>query len=225
MNGEKGIPINEIASCSICPMKVYLSKSDTKFKEPLSYSVAKQVSYHLGDVLDIEKIWDELELTVPNCESDAREILESIVEACNKVTWRRAEDYDVSVRSERYNIYGRVDRLFDDSFSIVKPGKAPTNGVYISNRVQAACYAICLEEMFKKEMYGRVEYLGSGTIRSAVLSASDRRAFLLALDAAEKISRGEIPKAIHGTHCINCKFKETCSTSRKPKSLFERLRS
>lgn len=223
MADENGISISDIALCSVCPMKMYLSKSDKEYIEPLEYSVAKQISYHLGDVLDVEKIWDELEMTVPNCGSDAREILEKFIESCGKVTWRRADSYDVFVRSEKYNIYGRVDRLFDDSFSIIKYGSAPTHGIYLSNRIQSACCGICLEEMYGSEFYGRIEYLGSGTIRSAILSPSDRRAFLTALKSAEKISEGEIPRVIRGTHCLNCRFKEVCSASEKPISLFEKL--
>ena len=63
---------------------------------------------------------------------------------------------------------GKVDRFFDDSFSLVKSGSAPTRGVYLSDRLRVVCYAFCLEEMFGKPLYGSVEYLSSGTIRSVV---------------------------------------------------------
>lgn len=224
MADEKGISISDIAACSICPMKMYLAKSDTGYVEPISYSVAKQVSYHLGDVLDVKTIFDELELTIPGHENETKEILETIVNACSKVTWRRADEYDVLVRSEKYKIFGRIDRLFDDSFSIIKSGNAPTHGIYSSNRIQSACCSICLEEMYGHEFYGRIEYLGSGTIRSVITSPSDKRAFLTALKSAEKILRGEIPKVIRGGHCKNCRFANVCTALEKPKTLFEKLR-
>jgi CRISPR-associated exonuclease Cas4 len=128
------------------------------------------------------------------------------------------------VDSGKYNIHGRVDRVFDDSFSIVKGGKAPTHGVYASDRLQAVCYSICLEEMYGKEFYGRVEYLGSGTVRSVVLSPSDKRLFLTALKEVEKVRRGEIPRPIRGEKCKLCRFAENCSPLERPQTLLERLK-
>ena len=99
----------------------------------------------------------------------------------------------------RYLFCDRVcDRFFDDSFSLVKSGSAPTRGVYLSDRLRVVCYAFCLEEMFGKPLYGSVEYLSSGTIRSVVVEPKDRRALFLALRAAEKVTKGGIPKVVRG---------------------------
>jgi CRISPR-associated exonuclease Cas4 len=151
-------------------------------------------------------------------------VLDEMIEACSKVMWRQALTYDMQVDSGKYNIHGRVDRVFDDSFSIVKGGKAPTHGVYASDRLQAVCYSICLEEMYGKEFYGRVEYLGSGTVRSVVLSPSDKRLFLTALREVEKVRRGEIPRPIRGEKCKLCRFAENCTPLERPQTLLERLK-
>lgn len=219
------ISVSDILRASVCPMQLYLAKSSPiDFTEPLRYSIAKQLSYHLGEELNKEKIYDELKLTISPCDEETFRILCEMIDACSRVTWRQALTFDMQVDSGNYNIHGRVDRVFDDSFSIIKGGKAPTHGVYTSDRLQAVCYSICLEEMYGKEFYGRVEYLGSGTIRSVVLSPSDKRMFLTALREVEKVRRGEIPRPIRGEKCKRCRFMETCKPLERPQSLLDRLK-
>ncbi|MDO5845484.1 MAG: Dna2/Cas4 domain-containing protein [Methanocorpusculum sp.] len=225
MSAQFSIPVTDILRACTCPMQLYLARSVPEdFHEPLRYSVAKQISYHLGDPLSREKIWQELTLTLPGCGEDAKTALDQMIDACSRVTWRHALTHDMQVESEKFNIHGRIDRVFDDSFSIIKGGRAPTHGVYATDRLQAVCYSICLEEMYGKEFYGRIEYLGSGTIRSVVVSPSDKRAFLEALKTVEKIRRGEIPRAIRGAKCRWCRFAESCKPLEKPPTLFERMK-
>lgn len=224
MPSQYPVSVTDILRASICPMQLYLARSVPEdFNEPLRYSVAKQISYHLGEPLNFGQIWEELKLTIPDCGTEAQDALKQMIEACTRVTWRHALTHDMQVESEKFNIHGRIDRVFDDSFSIVKGGRAPTHGVYTSDRLQAVCYSICLEEMYGKEFYGRVEYLGSGTVRSVVLSPSDKRTFLEALKTVEKIRRGEIPRAVRGMKCKWCRFAESCKPLEKPLSLFERM--
>lgn len=223
------ISVSDILRASVCPMQLYLAKSSpANFTEPLRYSVAKQLSYHLGEEFNREenreKIREELRLTIPECGQDAFSVLDEMIDVCSKVTWRQALTYDMQVDSGKYNIHGRVDRVFDDSFSIIKGGKAPTHGVYASDRLQAVCYSICLEEMYGKEFYGRIEYLGSGTIRSVVLSPSDKRLFLTALKEVEKVRRGEVPRPVRGDKCKRCRFSENCTPLERPQTLLERLK-
>lgn len=225
MSFEKGISVSDIALCSLCPMKAYLQKSDKEYVEPASYTVAKQISYHLGEELVFDDIFDELELVLSGCGDEEREILNRMITACDKTEFNRATGFDLAVKSEKYNIFGRVDRVFGDGFSVVKPGTAPTNGVYASDRIRCTGYLICLTEMFKKDFNVYVEYLGSGTVRKVEVSAFDRRAFLTALRQAEKIQSGEIPKTVFGKMCLSCKYKDSCEGVRRPKTLFERLRS
>ncbi|HJJ43267.1 MAG TPA: Dna2/Cas4 domain-containing protein [Methanocorpusculum sp.] len=220
------ISVTDVVKAGTCPMQLYLAKSSkSPYEEPISYTVAKQLSYYLGDILSVEDIWEEgLKNMVPE-DQPALSYLENMVTACSKVTWRQAERYDVSVFSEKYGIYGKVDRFFDDSFSLVKSGSAPTRGVYLSDRLRVVCYAICLEEMLGRPYYGRVEYLVSGTIRSVVVEPKDKRALFLALRAAEKVHKGGIPKVVRGPYCSWCRFQETCSAVEKPKSLFSKMMS
>lgn len=223
---DEKISVTDVVKAGTCPMQLYLAKSaDIPYEEPIAYTVAKQISYYLGDILSTEDIWEEGLKNLMHEDQPALSYLEKMVAACSKVTWRQAERYDVSVFSDKYGIFGKVDRFFDDSFSLVKSGSAPTRGVYLSDRLRVVCYAVCLEEMFGKPFYGRVEYIGSGTIRSVVVEPKDRRALFLALRAAEKVLNGGIPKVVRGPYCSWCKFVDTCSAVEKPKSLFSKMMS
>ncbi|HJJ62681.1 MAG TPA: hypothetical protein O0X94_05005, partial [Methanocorpusculum sp.] len=133
---ENSVSVSDILRASVCPMQLYLAKSSPAyFLEPLRYSVAKQLSYHLGEELNREEIREGLKLTIKDCGEEAFAVLDEMIEACSKVMWRQALTYDMQVDSGKYNIHRRVDRVFDDSFSIVKGGKAPTHGVYASDRL------------------------------------------------------------------------------------------
>ena len=222
---DTAISVSEIVRASICPMQLYLASSDPKgFTEPVRYSAAKQLSCHLGDTLCPAQIREELAFSLPDADDEAYRILDEMIAACKPVQFRKAEACDVSVASEKYNIHGRIDRFFNDGFAIVKGGAAPPHGVYAADRLQAVCYALCLEEMYGREFSASVEYLGSGTIRQVVFSPSDRRVFLEALRTAERVRRGEIPRAVRGTLCKKCRFEESCRPLERPLSLFERMK-
>lgn len=218
------ISISDIVTCSICPMQVYLAKSEEEYPEKLSYTVAKQISYHLGAELDEEEILDELKLVAPDIIDEAKPVLKELLSECRKHKWRVAEENDCLVRSDKYNIFGRVDRRFSEGFAIIKAGRAPEHGIYYANRVQATCYAICLDELFGRNMHPSVEYLGSGETRNLSITASDKRTFLELLKTMEKIQRGEIPLTKRGAACEHCRFKETCAQTEQPKSLLDKLR-
>ena len=62
---ENSVSVSDILRASVCPMQLYLAKSSpANFTEPLRYSVAKQLSYHLGEEFNREenreKIREEL---------------------------------------------------------------------------------------------------------------------------------------------------------------------
>ena len=209
----------------VCPMQLYLAKSQPAgFTEPRRYSAAKLLSYHLGDVLDTEKIHEEFRLSLPDADDEAFRLLDEMISACSPVQFRCAAAYDVQISSEKYRIHGRIDRLFDDGFAIVKGSFAPPHGAYAVDRLQAFCYALCLEETYGKEFKPSVEYLGSGTVRQIRISPDDRRSFIQTLKDVERISRGEIPRPIRGKMCASCRFEASCKPHERPMSLFERMK-
>lgn len=221
------IPVRELVRCSICPLQVYLSRSTPEeFAEPAGYSIAKQIAVHLGDELDLAEIWEELETVLPDAGEEEYAQASAMVDACRRTIWRPPVSTDVFVSSQKYGITGKIDRLFEDGFSIVRSSAAPSSGIYASDRLRLTAYWFCLLEEHNKPFAGSVEYLGSGTVRHLASPApADRRAFLAALRSAESVFRGEIPRPREGRHCLSCTFHERCRDVLRPKSLFERLYS
>ncbi|MDV0444333.1 CRISPR-associated protein Cas4 [Methanorbis rubei] len=219
------ITVSELVRCSVCPLQLYLARSDpAEFIEPHSYSIAKQIAAHLGGQLILEEIWDELKTVRPDAGDAEYSQLFSMIEACEKTDWQTALRADVIVSSKKYGITGRVDRLFDDGFAVVKSSEAPTTGIYANDRLRVTAYALCLEEEYDRPFIGTVEYLGSGTVRhQGPATPSDRRAFLAALRTAETIFQGKIPQPLRGRSCLSCRYHERCKETEHPKSLFEKL--
>ncbi|WP_268924740.1 CRISPR-associated protein Cas4 [Methanocorpusculum petauri] len=219
------IPVRDLVRCSVCPLQVYLSRSTPgEFAEPAGYSIAKQIAAHLGDELDFREIWEEIETVLPDAGAEEYAQASAMIEACRKTVWRSPVNTDVFVSSEKYGIVGKVDRLFEDGFSIVRSTAAPSTGIYATDRLRLTAYWFCLFEEYKRPFAGSVEYLGSGTVRHLASPApADRRAFLAALRSAESVFRGEIPRPLRGRHCLSCTFHERCDNVLRPKSLFERL--
>ena len=224
-NPKDYIPVSEIARCSLCPMQLYLERTGKEpYREPLRYSSAKQISYHLGEELDADVICREVKTVTGEPEECIRPLVDEMIAACTRKKWRPAEQYDVSVLSQTLGITGRIDRMFSDGFSLIKSGAAPTHGIYAADRIRITAYTLCLEEAGVKNPSGSVEYLGSGTIRNMVPGPADRRAFLHALRVAERIRAGEIPREIRGTHCLRCRHKESCQKRDMPKTLLEQMK-
>ncbi len=221
----QNIMVSELIRGSICPMQLYLDKSDhTAFVEPHTYSIAKQIAAHLGGPLILEELWGELTAVLPDAGPTEHQQLASMIETCSKTRWRNAVRNDVLVSSEKYGITGRVDRLFDDSFAVVKSSAAPQSGIYAADRLRITAYAFCLEEEYHQPFAGTIEYLGSGTVRHlASPTPADRRAFLAALRTAENIRHGTVPKPLRGRHCLSCKHHERCRETELPRSLFDKL--
>lgn len=222
MMSTEYIPISELARCSICPLQVYLERNQKDpFTEPLSYTIAKQLSYHLGDRLNEAEILREIELVSGS--NDAGPKLHEMIIACSNHPFRPAEQFDQMVVSSELGISGKIDRIFSDGFSIIKSGKAPTQGIYTPDRIRLTAYTYCLEEAGKPGFTGSIEYLGSGTVRTMTPTLSDRRAFLHTLHVAEQIRSGKKPKEIRGTHCHHCSAKERCQICERPKTLLEQI--
>lgn len=133
-------------------------------------------------------------------------------------------------REERYfegeDLHGAVDKL---SFggdgvlvSVVKTGTPPRNGVWGSERVEAAA----VRRMVSREHeFGGVvfEYPRVGALRRVELGRDDVRALERALETLDGIENGVPPsRTDNRSKCESCDFREECGV--KTKSVLTRLR-
>ena len=197
----------------MCPFRFYLDKGQAR-PESWRYSVAKQISYRLGDPLDTDEIWEDIRLLQKDIDSSVFPILTESVRLCNNNPgWRRYREADVTVRSESHRIHGIVDKVFDDEpfFAITRPASAPSRGIYGADRLRVAGYAICLEEMLGTAILrGAVEYIHSGIERVSTIEPIDKRKFIRALYEARRITNGELPRKPLRPPCTSCPHSDRC---------------
>ena len=139
-------------------------------------------------------------------------------------------------REERYlkngRLCGTVDKLsFRDGedgerdsvvASLVKTGTPPANGVWSSERVEAAA----IHELVSTNhdvSFVVVEYPRVGELRCVEVGRDDERALERAIETLEEIEEGVPPsRTDNRSKCESCDFKEECGV--KTKSVLTRLR-
>lgn len=207
------LSISAVVTASVCPFRFYLERG-VKRMESWRYTVAKQISYRLGDSLDADEIWTEVGLLRKDADSSVFPLLAESVRLCGmNPGWRRYREADVAVRSETHRIHGIVDKIFFEEplFAVTRPTPAPVRGVYTADRLRVAGYAICLEEMLGTTVPGgTVEYVHSGIERVCTLEPIDKRKFLRALHEARRITNGELPRKPLRPPCSTCPQGDRC---------------
>ena len=211
----KFFTISDLVRVHTCPVRYYYER-DEPFQESDRYAVCKQISYHLGDPLDPEVIWAEIQVVCPAIDESLYEFLDHCIAACNKGTWQPADETDVRVTSPKQGITGMIDRMLPDgSFSIVRATGALPAGIYAADRLRIAAIALCLEEMTGEEVKGgHVEYIPDGISRFHTIQSRDRRSLVTTLYRIRFIRDGELPKHPLNAPCVRCRHMEKCESAR-----------
>jgi CRISPR-associated exonuclease Cas4 len=194
------------------------------YEESREYTICKQVAYHLGEPLCYATIWDEIAAIAPAIGEPEAAFLDSCITRCNGKVWRTASDHDVRIRSEKYGIFGMIDRMFDEPphFSIVRSVPSPPAGIYLQDRIRVTACAVCLSEMFGEAIGGgNVEYIPDGESRFCGIQPGDMRKLYEGLRIARNISAGSVPKRPVHAPCMSCPYSSRCDHG--PKSLSERF--
>jgi CRISPR-associated exonuclease Cas4 len=211
------VSVSEIVRCHFCPVRFSLDRKLEPGESP-HYTIAKQVSSHLGGDLDEEEIWEELEAIFPGIDPALRTYLAATLERCRAGSWRIPSETEVPVRSDRFGIRGLVDKVFPEepSFAIARPTEAPALGVSGADRLRVAAYALCVRETLGIPLaQGMVEYIHSGEARVCTPQPRDRRAVIRAADAVRRIREGQIPKRPPSPPCRGCPHDSRCNAGGK----------
>lgn len=210
---ESTISVSGVVSCHRCPVRFFLERS-IPVEESHRYTVAKQISYHLGRSLEPSPIWEEIRTVSPSIDTDLGGEFLEWVEKCAEGSFRKAAEHDVPVKSARLGVHGVVDRVFAEEpfFAIVRSSQAPPAGIYTADRIRIACLTACVEETLGlKAVSGVVEYIPSGIARVCIPQPRDRRATLRAIRAAHRVAAGEIPDRPHNPPCEICHLSTVCN--------------
>ena len=208
------VSVSEIVRCHFCPVRFSLERK-REVQESPRYTIAKQVSSHLGRDLNEGEIWEEVEAILPEIDPAFRAYLNTTVERCRAGAWRIPSETDVPVRSDRFGIRGLVDKIFEEepSFAITRPTESPALGVPMADRIRVAAYALCIRESLGiPSGQGAVEYIPSGEVRICTPQPRDRRAVIRAAEAVRHIREGRIPKRPVHAPCTGCPYRERCNS-------------
>ena len=212
MRMDDYIPVSGVIACHICPRRYYFERSEEREESP-RYTVCKQVSAHLGELLEREQIWQEVLCILPDREEDTRELFDECINACRETAWQRPVQTDLTVESDALGIRGRVDKVFEDgTFAITRSSTAPRAGAYGTDRLRIACYVACLKETLGQAVAGGyVEYVASGICRFVEPEPRDRREMIRAIRAAKRVVAGELPPRPLRAPCDGCPHVERCT--------------
>ena len=208
------VSISDLVRVQACPVRYYYEREDPVVESD-RYAVCKQLSYHLGSLLDAEMIWAEILVVRPTVDPSMQAFLDLCISACNKNPWQPSIETDVRVISEKQGIAGMIDRILPDgSFSIVRAAGAMPFGTYAADRLRIAAIALCLEEMRQEEVTGgHVEYIPDGVSRYHTVQPRDRRQLIATLHRIRAIHAGELPQHPLNAPCNRCKYREKCESS------------
>jgi len=158
----------------------------------------------------------------------AGEIREALPEIASKLSPKLEllipSEVEVDLRSDRLGLSGRLDRIVsragdggpkerDIIPSLIKTDNPPETGVWRSDRLRLAGYAILLEDELKRRVdRGIVEYPRAGEVREVEIRSSDRRRVLRIRDRVRLINGGKLPDRPREAPCERCPVLETCET-------------
>lgn len=210
----ESLSISSVVSCHICPIRFMLERDSKNRTETENYTIAKQISYHLGEEIENEAVWDEIKTINPEISEDSHETCSMWINRCKTASWPRASQNDLKVSSEKLGIHGVADRYFNSEpyIALTRLSPAPETGIYKSDRIRSACFSICAKETLGIEAKEIIlEYIPSAAARVCSISPRDRREALSAIKTARKILSGYVPVKNKNMPCKNCYLKDKCS--------------
>ncbi|AEG19155.1 CRISPR-associated protein Cas4 [Methanobacterium paludis] len=124
---------------------------------------------------------------------------------------------EFSIEDSELNLRGQLDRIeiVDGVYYPVelKTGVPPVKGVWKSDAIQIAAYAILMEQEFNKEVpVGFVDYMGAGQRMPVLVNTSLRNDLVNVLeDMKSMFKNGEIPELMQNPKkCVKCDYADFC---------------
>lgn len=206
------VGVSELVTAHHCPLRLYHLFGQDR-PPSARYVIAKEIARHNGRCSDQDLLWEEVQAVMPEIDPAMKGFLSTSLLACSSRAWPPFTEQDLRVGSTRHRIMGTVDLAGGPHglFGVVRSSSAPPEGIYATDRIRVAAYALCLEELYHMPVReGLVIYVPDGVIRTCPISPRDRRAVLAGRDAAAAVIRREIPKRPLNPPCTNCPVSDRC---------------
>jgi CRISPR-associated exonuclease Cas4 len=168
------------------------------------------------------------DINLHDLKAAAGEIRETLPEMASKLLLKlnliTPSEVEVDLRSDRLGLSGRLDRIVSRAGdggpkgrvsipSMIKTDNPPETGVWRSDRLRLAGYAMLLEDDLDRRVdFGIVEYLRAGEVREVEIRTSDRRRVLRIRDRVRSINDGKRPDRPREAPCERCPVLDVCET-------------
>jgi len=121
--------------------------------------------------------------------------------------------------SEKLSMVGSVDKLIRTEEEaipcVIKTGRCPEYGVWKSDRMQLAAYAMLIEDEFGTTVRrGFVDYIRTAEIRESHIKKRDRALAFQILKHVKRIKKGAFPEKGENAPCDSCAFLDRCETKK-----------
>ena len=206
------VGVSELVTAHRCPLGLYHIQG-TDRSPSARYVIAKEIARHNGECSNLDLLWEEVQAVMPEIDPAMKNFLKTSLFACSTMVWPPFAEQDLRVGSKKHRIMGTVDLAGGPHglFGVVRSSSAPAEGIYATDRIRVAAYALCLEELYHMPVReGLVIYVPDGVVRTCRVSPRDRRAVFVGRDAATAVIRGEIPKRPLNPPCTNCPVSDRC---------------
>ncbi len=120
---------------------------------------------------------------------------------------------NITLRSKRYGLIGRPDRIVRRGKTIIVEDKKPSRRVYESHRVQMVVYMLLVEEHYGVRPPHAVLVLGDGR-REKIQNTKQLRAQVLDITAQIRKARSDLARPLAGVaiaaKCRACSQRHNC---------------
>jgi len=212
MHQTSTIPISDLASVLYCPVKYYRDLNSA-YEAPVTTLISKYIAF--GDMdADSEELWEELLFIYPEIDCAQKDQFMEYFASYKRGFQQLWTERDLYVTSKKWDISGIIDKYHAPSkeITLIRGTKAPSTGVYRSDRLRATAYHICMQEMLRIEVSCVIEYVPSGIVRTLDFTSRDRRLFVDTLKLARRIRGGHVPTRPAQAPCGHCQYKEKCTS-------------
>jgi CRISPR-associated exonuclease Cas4 len=121
-----------------------------------------------------------------------------------------------AVYSDRLRMSGAIDKVVYGGGGpepiVISASLPPPEGVYASDRIRLAAYAMLLAEKYNADCPGgAVEYVMGWCLRHAEVRHEDKRKVLYARNRVLEFNDGAMPDSVKGKWCGRCRHYDACS--------------
>jgi CRISPR-associated exonuclease Cas4 len=122
----------------------------------------------------------------------------------------------LALYSDKLRLSGTIDRVEWGGKipcpTIISASDPPVAGVYASDRIRLAAYALLIMEKYGVACTsGAVEYVPGWSLRRAEIRYEDKRKALYARNRVLEMDMGRMPEAIKGKWCAHCGHYDACN--------------